>query len=252
VPALRAIAVWGGPLLLVLCLAGCVTEGTAPPVSGDGPPSVPAMAGAATTGPDPTSGPAPASWYRIDDRLWSRAPDCVLVRVSAGDGGMSAKMVGRAAARQMSGHVDRVIGPDRLDQMAATLGFDPAHPLDRRRLDRLIGCGFVLHVAPAGGADWALIWTEARVVLHLRLVDLADDLVLWEAGHAARRGDGGLPLSPFSAMVAVAAAAALAGDRDLMPSLIDDALRGALASLPDLRHGLPTGQPLAWRKATRQ
>ena len=80
-----------------------------------------------------------------------------------------------------------------------------------------------------------MVWAERQIGLAIGLIDLRDDAVLWRARHAARRGAGGAPLSPLSLLVSTGAAARFAADADVPLSLLDDALRRTLATLPDLR-----------------
>jgi len=55
---------------------------------------------------------------------------------------------------------------------------------------------------------------------------------LWQAAHTVWRADGGLPLSPVGALSGMASAAMFAQDKEIMPSLIDDALRRMVRTLP--------------------
>jgi hypothetical protein len=80
-----------------------------------------------------------------------------------------------------------------------------------------------------------VVWSETRIGVDLAILRLADGERLWLGRGAARRGDGGLPLSPVSAAVAVGLAARAALDRETAASVLDDALRSLLQELPDLR-----------------
>lgn len=189
------------------------------------------------------AGPSPLTRevvHQLSDAFWVEAPSCVLVLPAVQEGAASpnqasAHMVERAVARHLHQKFDRVIGPDRREAMLDELVLDPAHPGDLARFASLAGCGHVVRITPASGVAWTPIWTEARVSIALSLSPIDGDDVLWHAAHIARRGDGGLPLSPLSIIMAAANATALASDSDLIPSLIEDAVRRTMRTLPDIR-----------------
>ena len=64
---------------------------------------------------------------------------------------------------------------------------------------------------------------------------VADDAVLWKARHVANRSDGGLPFSIIGVAVAGFEAARFRADEDVPDSLIDDAVRRMMVTLPDVR-----------------
>ena len=53
-----------------------------------------------------------------------------------------------------------------------------------------------------------------------------------QAAHTAQRSDGGVPLSLIGAPVSAFRAARFNQDSDVLPSMVDDALRRIFASLP--------------------
>lgn len=189
------------------------------------------------------AGPSPLTRevvHQLSHGFWVAAPSCVLVLPAARSASEpqntgSARMVERAVARHLHQKFDRVIGPDRREAMLHELVLDPTHPGDLERFGNLSGCRHVVRITPASEVSWTPIWTEARVSIALSLTPIDGDEVLWRAAHIARHGDGGLPLSPLSIVMATANAAALASDADLIPSLIEDAVRRTMRTLPDIR-----------------
>jgi hypothetical protein len=181
--------------------------------------------------------------FHLSEAFWQAAPDCVVILPSGPAAAASfegeARAVERAAARQAFERFDRVIGPDNRDRLERRLGLDLSNTGDRRRFARLTRCGHGIAVAPEGGMAWAMVWAEVQITVELAMSALEDDKILWQARHTARRGDGGLPVSPVSILMAAGAAAAFAQDGDVMPSLIDDALRRTFLTLPDVRVGPP-------------
>ena len=62
-----------------------------------------------------------------------------------------------------------------------------------------------------------------------------DDVVIWKARHVANRSDGGVPFSLIGIAVAGLKATRLQADHDVPDSLIDDAIRRMMVTLPDVR-----------------
>jgi hypothetical protein len=63
----------------------------------------------------------------------------------------------------------------------------------------------------------------------------ADGHVLWKARHIADRSDGGLPLSPIGIAVDTFTSAQFSSDREISESVVDDAVRRLVRSLPNAR-----------------
>jgi hypothetical protein len=214
-------------LLAGLCGCGSMAE---PPLSETGIRSDPAA-----------PAPPPAVGFHVSEGFWAAAPACVVVLPSGSRTAPAfrgkARLVERAVARQAFERFDRVIGPDNREALAHNLALDLSDDEDRRRFAELTGCQHGITVASEGGVEWAVVWTEARVHVEISLATLADGERLWQARHEARRGDGGLPISPLSVLMATGLAATFAQDEEVIPSLIDDAVRRAFVTLPDVRVG---------------
>lgn len=141
-----------------------------------------------------------------------------------------------SVARHLASRVDKVIDARRAAGEARKRAFDPAFQSDRARLARALRCDTVAEIDSAGlDSLYAVVWTEISVDVHLTLKRARDGEVLWRGRHRARRGDGGLPIGLFGAGGGALAAGRLAGDADVLPSIIDDSLRRMMASLPDVR-----------------
>lgn len=197
-------------LILLLGLAACA------PASGPGPERVASQGGQA---------------------LWADPPDCVLVLPAdtAPEAGLSARQAEAAVARHLAGRFERIIGPARRDALLRRLGLVLDHPDDRRRLAERTGCRHAAAARFWGGRAWGVVWSETRIGVDLAILRLPEGERLWFGRGSARRGDGGLPLSPVSAALAVGMAARAALDRETTASVLDDALRSLLRDLPDLR-----------------
>ena len=81
----------------------------------------------------------------------------------------------------------------------------------------------------------SLVWSQQSLSLTLELKSIRQEKTLWAAHHKAKRSGGGLPLSPISAAVNAAKAGLHQADDDVTDSLIDDAIRRMIVTLPDLR-----------------
>lgn len=179
--------------------------------------------------------------FNISKAFYRDPPDCVVVLRSPpkGQGDGRGRVIEDALARQVSGKVNRVIGPNERDRLVRRLAVDLSRPGDRRVLARQARCGFFVQAKPWGGESvYAVLWTQTRVGLEVTMTRAGDDAVLWRARHVATRSDGGLPLSPFSIASNAFMAARLNGDGDVPLSLVDDALRRMIRTLPDTRYAM--------------
>lgn len=181
--------------------------------------------------------------FNVSKSFYRDPPDCVVVVPSStagkGQGDSRSRVVEDALARQLSGKVNRVIGPNERDRFVRRLALDLSRPGDGRVLARQARCGFFVWAKPWGGGSlYALVWTQTRVGLELVMTRAGGDDSLWQARHVATRSDGGFPLSPFSIASNAFMAARLNADGDVPLSLIDDALRRMIHTLPDTRYAM--------------
>ncbi len=177
---------------------------------------------------------------RAAPALHDDPPGCVAVKPPLTETGAAADpALGETVARHLTGRVDRVIGPFERRRTERRMAVSLSDRRGEVGFARAAGCDHVIDTRVLDTESvYALVWTRAAVGLHLRLRRAGHEEVLWEARHVASRSDGGLPLSPVSAVVNVAEAGMMANDDDLRPSLTDDALRRIVATLDDFRgHG---------------
>ena len=205
-------------------------------------------------------GPPPVA-HRVTAGFWHDPPACVVILPAAVRGEISARSAERALARHLSGRVAGVIGPDARDRLtrhwALDLTSEPAadpapflaaveHPWQknrrtnspsaaRKRFAERAGCPHGLALTLRSARHFALVWSEARIDLRARLIDLCTGDALWQADHRVSRGDGGLPTSPVGVALAVGRAGLFVAGPDLLASVLDDGLRALMATLPDTR-----------------
>ncbi len=162
-------------------------------------------------------------------------PDCAIVMPVAGRASpMLRRLVEDSVHRHLVTKLSVVVGPGARARAVRSLAIDVKRPDERAVLLRKLRCPVLIEAKIwDSGEDFALVWSRKN--LDLEIIMVRHDTLLWKARHNADRADGGLPLSPISAPFAVAKASRLHGDGDAMVSLVDDAVRRIVASLPDTR-----------------
>jgi hypothetical protein len=148
----------------------------------------------------------------------------------------TASIVEDAVNRHAMARFDKTITARHVNYISRKRAFDPTHKGDLKRLGRSLRCEAQLEIKTVGLEDfYAVIWTDLSVVIQLTLVRRRDGAILWRGKHKARRADGGLPISLFGAGAGTFLAGKLASDPDVLPSMVDDAVRRVMVSLPDIR-----------------
>lgn len=185
----------------------------------------------------PTAEPIAARqvFYRIEQAFYDSPPDCVLVLSPVGPEEVGGLLEG-ALARHMSGRVPRVIGPAERRRDERALAFDLGDEADQRRYAKSVNCAALLRPKITNLENgMALVWSGRRFGAALELIRATDGALLWQASHATSRSDGGVPLSPLSLPMTVFNALRFGQDTDQFPSMVDDAVRRMVVTLPDMR-----------------
>lgn len=172
--------------------------------------------------------------YQLLPAFDQSLPDCVFVLETQEEfeSGMGLS-VARALARHMGEKVDRVIFPRVRERISRKQGLDLSHEKDRQHFAARQRCGYaVIAELYDLGDDYAVIFARKYLGLKIELRRIRDHQLLWQAAHTVWRADGGVPLSPLGAIGGIAQAAALNQDREALESMIDDALRRILRTLP--------------------
>ena len=180
--------------------------------------------------------------FKVAGAYYRDPPDCAVVMPFLADGRRpaNAAIIENALVRHLSAKVASVVAAAERRRLARALAVDLSRAQGRAALARAAGCGFLVEAAPWGGEGiYALVWTQARIGLDVRMIRARDDRVVWHARHVATRSEGGLPLSPFSAVANALTAARFNADGDVAFSLADDAVRRIFETLPDTRPAAP-------------
>ena len=171
--------------------------------------------------------------YRISDDLYKEAPNCVIIWPT-----QDPKMpkIEAAVARYASERFVRVIGPKLRERNVRKWAFDLRSHADRQTFSRKVKCPFGINISTAQrNRDYFVVWSQQRLILTLDLKSMGQKKTLWSAHHSAKRSGGGIPLSPISFAINAAEAGLHQNDNDVAASLIDDAVRRMIVTLPDLR-----------------
>jgi hypothetical protein len=124
-------------------------------------------------------------------------------------------MVESAAARHLSQRLGRVIGPAERRHLARKLVVDLSSEFDRNHYLAATGCKhFAVPSVKTIDNTFVVFWSQMDVELQLSIERPSDGLRLWYARHKARRGDGGLPLSPLGLGGVAISAGWVQGDGD--------------------------------------
>ena len=177
---------------------------------------------------------------RLERAFYREAPNCAIVMPFKKSEAKHylAQWVENALARRLSGKFDRVIGPKERDRIARYTALDIDQ--DIQSLSQKVGCRYLLRARPWGGQGvHVMFWSQVRAGMEVELVTIDGSEVLWRARHVAKRSDGGIPFSPFSAIANIYYANRLSSDQEEVRSLIEDAARRIIDTLPDMRGEKP-------------
>lgn len=176
--------------------------------------------------------------FELTRHFYDDPPRCVVVMPFLVDGKRhpKAEVIETALARHLSGKVERVMGPRARDRAARSLAVDLTTETGRSAFARSARCGFQLEAEPWGGESmYAVFWTQSRIGLQVQMTRVEDQTLIWRARHVAKRSEGGLPLSPLSAVYNLFTATEFRADGDVDLSLADDAARRICKTFPDTR-----------------
>lgn len=146
---------------------------------------------------------------------------------------VQANFIERALARHLRDAIPRVIASIERRERVRNLAVDLSDKRDRRSFARATSCDshLVWRVLDTD-SHYVLFWSQRTMGLEVKLVRTDDDLTLWKARHIASRSNGGLPLSLLSAPMSAYQATSLAGDADVVPSMVEDVVRRLFTTLP--------------------
>ena len=83
--------------------------------------------------------------------------------------------------------------------------------------------------------DYLLVWSQVGIGLEMTLSRGADQVIVWQARHLAKRSEGGISFSPIGLLADTVFSTRFASDRDVVEGVIDDAIRRMLLPLPNVK-----------------
>lgn len=177
--------------------------------------------------------------FHLDRAFYETPPRCVMIMPVLAKKKIdpkTAELVEDTVSRYATNRFDKTVTARHVKFASRKRAYDPAHKGDRKRLGLALRCDTQLEIKTVGIENfYAVVWTDLSVAIQLTLVSSRDGAVLWRGKHKARRTDGGLPIGILGLGAGTFSAGKLASDRDVLPSMIDDAVRRVMASLPDTR-----------------
>jgi len=174
----------------------------------------------------------------VDDAYFSDFPDCTIIMPTRTAAGLEyfKPLVEEALGHHMTKKMSRVVGGTERDLRARQASLEIGRTEDRMALAKETGCKTLLYSRVVGpGHTYLVVWSQVQIGLEVVMLRAADGHVLWKARHIADRSDGGLPLSPIGLAVDTYSSTQFSSDREVAASVVDDAARRLVRSLPDAR-----------------
>ncbi len=174
----------------------------------------------------------------INPEFFEDFPNCVVVmppKASASAARYS-RSVESALSRHLTVKISRVVSLKERNLVARRMGVDMRHPGDFRDLMKELGCDtYVKSEVVGAGKSFLLVWSKMRIGLDVSLLRVGGERPLWRARHVAGRSDGGISLSPVGVVVNAFMALRFSADRDVDVSVVEDAVRRLVYSMPDAK-----------------
>jgi len=176
-------------------------------------------------------------YFRIADAFYTDPPHCLIVMPTT-DIEVPLDVVNiveQALALHLSKKVARVIGPEDRRSAERKLALNVKNPLDRRYLARNERCqAYLAWQLKEYDDSYILVWSRKKIGLEVKLMLIENDTELWFASHTTYRSEGGLPLSLLSLPIAAAEATIFNQDAEQLTSMVNDAVRRLIVTLPDV------------------
>jgi hypothetical protein len=175
--------------------------------------------------------------FKLSSVFHQDPPTCAIVLPTGEAPNAKASIqISQAFARHLRGRMDRVIFPNEAMSLARKLALDLETEQDRRRLAFKSRCAhFALSSVYEYGEDYAVIAAQKKIGIKAELHRQDTEIPVWQATNTAWRGNGGVPLSPISAIASITKAAIFNQDHEIIDSLTDDVFRRLVKTIPDTR-----------------
>lgn len=173
-------------------------------------------------------------WSRVYTAYYHHVPLCVDVQVSSRWPRETQKVIAQSLLRQSSLHFPQVM----LYNSAIDTDWSGSRWAPRTvAAVQKSSCDYILLAEPwQQNEDLEVGFYVERnfgIAVQLQYKHQSKE-TLWQAYHITSRHQGGIPISPVGLAVNIVKAESLRHDTDIFPSLVDDAIRRVLVSLPIL------------------
>lgn len=177
-------------------------------------------------------------YFEVTNKFYQKPPDCVaFLPIKSRGHRLVNQYVEQSAARNFYGKVKTVIGPLKRSKIARHLALDLKRNQDRQIFSKKTACHhFIQPTLSSLDQSFVLFWSSKSLEIELVMHGVNEEEIFWRAAHSNKRSDGGFPTSPISVGTAIFKASQAHNDRETMPSMVDDALRRMMATLPDTRY----------------
>jgi hypothetical protein len=175
---------------------------------------------------------------QIDHSFIDEFPDCtIIMEPDTGPGLQQFKpMVEEALGRHLTRKFTRVIDATERRRISRKSALDLRHREDRIDLAKISDCDTLLRARVVGpGKTYLLVWSQMQVGIEVIMMRVHDSKMLWRARHMADRSEGGIPFSPIGIVVDAYSSVQFSSDREISESVIDDAVRRIVRSIPNSR-----------------
>ena len=177
--------------------------------------------------------------YQIHPAFYSEFPECILVLPPSPTNKVSAElssMIEAAISRHLGQKFDRVISGAERQIFNSRLDVSGSDPTYTNRLLKRLNCDTFLRTKVLDPRiDYLLVWSQVGIGLEMTLSRGADQVIVWQARHLAKRSEGGISFSPIGLLADTVFSTRFASDRDVVEGVIDDAIRRMLLPLPNVK-----------------
>jgi hypothetical protein len=175
---------------------------------------------------------------QIDRAFINEFPDCtIILEPETGPGLQQFKpLVEEALGRHLTRRFTRVIDAVERRQITRQSALDLRHPQDRQDLAKIAQCDTFLRARVVGpGKTYLVVWSQVQIGIEVTMMRAHDKKLLWRARHMADRSEGGIPFSPLGVVIDAYSSVRFTSDREIEESVIDDAVRRLVRSIPNSR-----------------
>jgi hypothetical protein len=183
-------------------------------------------------------GPTRTVGVQIDRSFMEAFPDCTIILEPEVGPGLERfrELVTEALDRHLTRRFTRVIDAVERRSFARQSALDLRHRGDQRELAEIANCDTLLQARVVGpGKTYLVVWSQLQIGLEITMINARDHRTLWRARHMADRSEGGIPFSPLGIVVDAYSSVKFSSDHEIGESVIDDAVRRIVRSLPNLR-----------------